>query len=161
MKKRPQKLLSIGPIFLSIRYCQLAQNQPKSQYLFHKICSPRDLCIITLCSICVLTCLSIKALTKYEGLNFCCDARFFACLFLNLNQLPATKTSITTNVLVPSYFITALEETGQHKYSKRHKQLAIETNLDPATPLKLIKITRPPPHRAFDDPPSCPWSWSH
>jgi hypothetical protein len=31
-------------------YCQPAQNQPKSQFLFHKKYSPRDLCITTLFS---------------------------------------------------------------------------------------------------------------
>ena len=29
-------------------YCQTVQNQPKSKFLFHKNCSPRDLCIMTL-----------------------------------------------------------------------------------------------------------------
>ena len=32
-----QKLLIIGPNFF--QYCQPAQNQPKSQFLFHKNCS--------------------------------------------------------------------------------------------------------------------------
>ena len=30
------------------QYCQPAQNQPKSQFLFHKNYSPRDLCVMTL-----------------------------------------------------------------------------------------------------------------
>ena len=30
------------------QYCQSAQNQPKSQFLFHRNCSPHDLCIMTL-----------------------------------------------------------------------------------------------------------------
>ena len=34
MKKRPQKLLIIGPFFF--QFCQPAQNQPKFQFLFHK-----------------------------------------------------------------------------------------------------------------------------
>ena len=45
-KNLPQKLLIIGPIYV-FQYCQPAQNQPKSQFLFHEICSPRDLCIMT------------------------------------------------------------------------------------------------------------------
>ena len=44
-KNGPQKLLIIGPFFSVL---PKAQNQPKSQFLFHKYCSPRDLCIITL-----------------------------------------------------------------------------------------------------------------
>ena len=35
--------------FWNEQYCQLAQNQPKSQFLFHKNCSPCDLCIMILC----------------------------------------------------------------------------------------------------------------
>ena len=46
-KQHPQKLLIINPN-LFFRYCQPAQNQPKSQFLFHKNCSPRDICIMTL-----------------------------------------------------------------------------------------------------------------
>ena len=38
-----EKLLIIG-----IQYCQPAQNQSKSQFLFHKNCSTRDLFIVTL-----------------------------------------------------------------------------------------------------------------
>ena len=46
MKNQPQKLLIIGPIFF--QYCQPTQNHPKSQILFHKNCSPHNLCIMTL-----------------------------------------------------------------------------------------------------------------
>ena len=35
-KNHPQKLLIIGPN-LFCQYCQPAQNQPKSKFLFHKI----------------------------------------------------------------------------------------------------------------------------
>ena len=45
MKKQPLKVAHNRPIFF--QYCQLAQSQPKSQFLFHKNCSPRDLCKIT------------------------------------------------------------------------------------------------------------------
>ena len=51
MKKCLQKLLIIGPNFF--QYCQPAQNQPKSQILFHENGSQRDLCfwyIMTLLS---------------------------------------------------------------------------------------------------------------
>ena len=47
-KNHPQKLLIIAPKFF-FQYCQPAQIQPKSQFLFHKNCSSRDLCIMTLC----------------------------------------------------------------------------------------------------------------
>jgi len=46
-KNRPQKLLIIGPNSF-FQYCQPTQNQPKSQFLFHKNFSPHDLCIMTL-----------------------------------------------------------------------------------------------------------------
>ena len=47
MKKPTSKVAhNQPPIFF--QYCQPAQNQPKSQFLFHKKCSPRDLCIMTL-----------------------------------------------------------------------------------------------------------------
>ena len=42
LKKCPQKL----PNFFVC--CQPAQNQPKSQFMFHKKCLLRDLCIMTL-----------------------------------------------------------------------------------------------------------------
>ena len=47
MKKHPQKLLIIGhdPFF---QYCQLAQIQPKSKFLFYKNLPPRDFFIMTL-----------------------------------------------------------------------------------------------------------------
>ena len=44
---RPQKLLIIGPK-LFFQYCKPVQNQAKSQFLFHKNFSPRDLSIMTL-----------------------------------------------------------------------------------------------------------------
>jgi len=43
-------LLIIGTNFF-FQYCQPAQIQPKSQFLFHKNCSPRDLCIMTLITV--------------------------------------------------------------------------------------------------------------
>jgi hypothetical protein len=45
-KNCPQKLLIIGPNFF-FQYCQLAQNQPKSHFLFHKNVS-LDFYIMTL-----------------------------------------------------------------------------------------------------------------
>ena len=42
-KKSPKKLLIIGQFFLV-----LPKNQPISQFLFHKNCSPCNLCIMTL-----------------------------------------------------------------------------------------------------------------
>ena len=45
-KKHPQKLLIIRLNFF--QYCQLAQNQSKSQFLFHKNCSTCNLSIMTL-----------------------------------------------------------------------------------------------------------------
>ena len=47
IKTCPQKLLIISPNFF-LQYCLPAQNQPKSQFLFQKNCSPRELCIMTL-----------------------------------------------------------------------------------------------------------------
>ena len=46
-KKMNSKVAHNRPNFFFL-YCQLAQKQPKSQFLFQKNCSPRDLCIITL-----------------------------------------------------------------------------------------------------------------
>ena len=46
-KNHPQKRLIIGTNSF-FQYCQLAQNQPKSQFLFNKNCSPHDVCIMTL-----------------------------------------------------------------------------------------------------------------
>ena len=46
----------------SFQNCQPAQNQPKSQFQFHKNCSPRDLCIMTLFS---------TALCKSPSLVWC------------------------------------------------------------------------------------------
>jgi hypothetical protein len=43
----PSKVAQNWPNFF-IQYCQLAQNQPKSQFLFHINWWPRDLCIMTL-----------------------------------------------------------------------------------------------------------------
>ena len=43
----PSNVANNRPQFI-FEYCQPAQNQPKSQFLFHKSCSPRDLCIMTL-----------------------------------------------------------------------------------------------------------------
>ena len=40
-KTRPQKLLIIGPNFFSVP--PTCPNQPKSQFMFHKNCSPLDL----------------------------------------------------------------------------------------------------------------------
>ena len=39
-------MLIIGPIFFQC--CQPTQSHPKSQILFHKNCSPHNLCIMTL-----------------------------------------------------------------------------------------------------------------
>jgi hypothetical protein len=36
-----RSVVTLRPNFV-FQYCQLAQNQPKSQFLFHKNCSPRD-----------------------------------------------------------------------------------------------------------------------
>ena len=47
MKKSPSKVAHNRPRLFFL-YCQPAQIQPKSQFLFHKNCSPRDLCIKTL-----------------------------------------------------------------------------------------------------------------
>ena len=46
-KNQTQKLLMIGPNFFFQQW-QLAQNQPKSQFLFHKNCSSCNLSIMTL-----------------------------------------------------------------------------------------------------------------
>ena len=46
MKEPPSKVAHNWLIFF--QYCQPAQNQPKSQFLFNKNCSPWDLCIMTL-----------------------------------------------------------------------------------------------------------------
>ena len=46
MKKLASKVARIQPNFF--QYCQPAHKQPKSQFLFHKNCSPRNLCIMTL-----------------------------------------------------------------------------------------------------------------
>ena len=48
LRNHPKKLLIIESAPIFFQYCQLAQIQPKSQFLFHKNCSPRDLCIMTL-----------------------------------------------------------------------------------------------------------------
>ena len=47
MKNLPSKVAYFMAQFF-FQYCQPAQKQPKSQFLFHKNCSPRDLCILTL-----------------------------------------------------------------------------------------------------------------
>ena len=47
MKNRPQKLLIISPKTF-FQYCQPAQNQPKSQFLFNWNYSTHDLCIMAL-----------------------------------------------------------------------------------------------------------------
>ena len=47
MKKMPSKVPHNRPK-KCFQYCQPAQNQSKSQLLFHKNCSPRDLCVMTL-----------------------------------------------------------------------------------------------------------------
>ena len=47
MKKMPSNVAHNRPPFF-FQYCQPAQNQPKSQFLFHKFCSPREFCITTL-----------------------------------------------------------------------------------------------------------------
>ena len=44
IKKKPQKLLIIGPDPF-FQYYQSAQIQPKSQFLFHKNLPPRDFSI--------------------------------------------------------------------------------------------------------------------
>ena len=44
-KNHPQKLLIISPHFF--QYCQPAQNQPKSHFLFHKNISLRDFYTMT------------------------------------------------------------------------------------------------------------------
>ena len=54
MKKQPSKVAHNRPQFF-FQYCQLAQNQSKSQFLFHKNCSPHDLCIMTLIAMCGCT----------------------------------------------------------------------------------------------------------
>ena len=46
MKKTPSKVAHNQPIFFSITNRQ--KNQPKSQFLLHRNCSPRDLCVISL-----------------------------------------------------------------------------------------------------------------
>ena len=52
MKKTPTKVAHNMPqIFF--QHCQPAQNQPKSQFLFHENWSLRDLCIMTLPTGCV------------------------------------------------------------------------------------------------------------
>ena len=43
MKKLLSNVAHNRPQFF-FQYCQPAQNQPKSQFLFHKNCSPDDLC---------------------------------------------------------------------------------------------------------------------
>ena len=48
IKKMPSKVANIRNRLDSFLYCQPAQNQPKSQSLFHKNCSSRNLCIMTL-----------------------------------------------------------------------------------------------------------------
>ena len=47
MQNHPQKLLIIGPDPF-FQYCQLAQIQPKSKFLFHKNLPPLDFSIMTL-----------------------------------------------------------------------------------------------------------------
>ena len=47
IKKTPSNLLIIGPDTF-FHYCQSAQIQPKSQFLFHKILALRDFSIMTL-----------------------------------------------------------------------------------------------------------------
>jgi hypothetical protein len=47
MKKPTSKVAHNWPHFF-FQYSQPTQNQPKSQFLFHKNCSPRELCIMTL-----------------------------------------------------------------------------------------------------------------
>ena len=47
MKKTPSKVAHNRPNFF-FQYCQPTQNQPKSQFLFHKSCSLRNLCIMIL-----------------------------------------------------------------------------------------------------------------
>ena len=46
MKKTPSKVAHNRPPFF--QYCQTAQNQPKSQFLFYKKVSLRDFYIMTL-----------------------------------------------------------------------------------------------------------------
>ena len=46
LKKPPSKVAHNQPNFF--QYCQLAQNQHKIQFLFHKNCSPCDLCVMAL-----------------------------------------------------------------------------------------------------------------
>ena len=68
MKKTPSKVAHNWPN----QPCQPAQNQPKSQFLFHKNCSLRDLCLMTL-------------LTAKRGKYFCsswyCGSYVKKCLF--------------------------------------------------------------------------------
>ena len=47
MKKPPSKVAHNRPLFF-YPYCQVAQNQPKSNFLFHKNVSQRDFYIMTL-----------------------------------------------------------------------------------------------------------------
>ena len=47
MKKLPSKVANNWPQFF-FHYCQMVQYQPKSQFLFHKNCSPCDLGIMIL-----------------------------------------------------------------------------------------------------------------
>ena len=46
-KKNAVKSCSLSAQFF-FQYCQIAQNQPKSQFMFDKNWSPRDLCIMIL-----------------------------------------------------------------------------------------------------------------
>ena len=48
MKKTTSKDAHYWPNFFFSRYCKPAQNQPKSQFIFHKNCSLRNLCLMTL-----------------------------------------------------------------------------------------------------------------
>ena len=69
IKKTPSNVAHNRPQFF-FQCCQPTENQLKSQFLFHKICSPRDLCVITLSRSAVLVKAYISRDLSYLMIKF-------------------------------------------------------------------------------------------
>ena len=113
-KKHPQKLLIIGLNFF--QYCQPAQNQSKSQFLFHKNCSTCNLSIMTLFRAYLKNILKVLGggnRGKIPSIEYIQDLNFSK--FILGNQISAvcsgaTMTTVIKHLLYPFHLLFVISQ---------------------------------------------------